>query len=86
MGLQGKKSSLSQFFAKIAGRCGRTEAIKATAHKLARIIYALFRDRTAYDQKKLEPVMTERAKKTFAARLARQAERIGMTLSPAIAG
>ena len=86
MGLQGKKSVLSLFFAKIAGRCGRTEAIKATAHKLARIIYAIFRDRTSYDRKKLEPVLTERAKKTFAARLARQAERIGMILSPAVSG
>lgn len=86
MGLQGKKSILAAFFAKIAGRCGRTEAIKAVAHKLARIIYALFRDRTGYDQKKLEPVLTEHAKERFAARLTRQAERIGMTLSPAISG
>ncbi len=82
MGRQGKKSVLAQFFAKIAGRRGRSEAIKATAHKLARIIYALFRDRTTYDPKRLEPVLTERAKKAFAARLAHQAERIGMTLSP----
>lgn len=86
MGLQGKKGALSQFFAKIAGRCGRTEAIKATAHKLARIIYAIFRDRTTFDRKKLEPVLTERARNALVTRLKRQAERVGMTLSPAAVG
>lgn len=84
MGLQGKKSAIAAFFAKIASRRGRAEAIKAVAHKLARIIYALFRDRTVYDRTKLEPVMTAHAKSKLAARLARQAESLGYVLTPAV--
>jgi len=82
MGLQGKQSELARFFAKIASRRGRAEAITATAHKLARIMYALFRDRVDFDPAKLAPVMTERRKKSLVDRLARQAERLGMSLTP----
>lgn len=82
MGLQGKKSELARFFAKIASRRGRAEAITATAHKLARIIYALFRDQTVFDPTKLAPVMTERMKRSMIDRLTKQAERLGMALSP----
>jgi transposase len=84
MGLQGKQSELARFFAKIASRRGRAEAITATAHKLARIVYALFRDRVDFDPAKLAPVMTERRKKSLVDRLARQAERLGMSLTPMI--
>ncbi|MEK7413496.1 MAG: IS110 family transposase [Planctomycetota bacterium] len=84
MGLHGKLSPLATFFAKIASRRGRAEAIKAVAHKLARIIYALFRDRSAYDRTKLTPPLTERAKTRLTARIARQAHNLGFQLVPVV--
>ena len=82
MGLDGKKSPMALFFRKMAARKGRSEAIKATAHKLARIIYALFRDKTPYDRSKLTPRLTERAKLRLTERLTRQAQQLGMALVP----
>jgi transposase len=82
MGLDGKDKTnpLSAIFRRIASRKGRAEAIKATAHKLARIIYAMFRDRTTYDATKLTPPLTERRKKHLLRHLSQQAARIGYTL------
>lgn len=85
MGLDGKQSELSRFFRRHAARKGRAEAIKATAHKLARIIYALFRDRSRFDPAKLIPQWTQRAKDRMAQRLEQLAQRIGYTLKPAAA-
>lgn len=82
IGLDGKKSVLANFFRRIASRKGRAEAIKATAHKLARIIYALFRTRGTYDRAKLIPVLTERAKQRIIQRLTHQAQRVGYSLFP----
>ncbi len=82
MGLQGKQGELARFFAKIASRRGRAEAITATAHKLARIVYAVFRDHVDFDPKKLAPAMTEQRKKSLMERLARQAGQLGMNLVP----
>lgn len=82
MGLDGKQSPIALFFRKIAARRGRSEAIKATAHKLARIIYALFRDKKPYDRTKLTPIMTERTKAKLAKQLTKMANRIGMILAP----
>jgi transposase len=82
MGLDGKKSALAQKFRHIAARKGRTYAIKAIAHKLARIIYALFSSKASYDSSRLTPIMTERAKRRLIERITRQAKSLGMTLMP----
>jgi transposase len=40
VGLSTSKSALGAYFRRMAGRLGKGSAIKATAHKLARLIYA----------------------------------------------
>lgn len=81
MGLRGnKKSPLSTFYAKLAVRRGSSQALKATAHKIARIIYALFTQRTTYDRNRLEPVKTERAIARITKRLQKDAEKLGYVL------
>lgn len=81
MGLRGnKKSPLSTFYAKLAVRRGSSQALKATAHKIARIIYALFTQRTTYDRNRLEPVTTERAIARITKRLQKDAEKLGYVL------
>jgi transposase len=83
MGLDGKKSALAHFFRRIAARKGRAQAITATAHKLARIIYALFRDRLRFDPAKLAPVLSPRAQQRLLQRLKERAQRLGFHLVPA---
>jgi transposase len=47
--LHQSQTRLGDFFRKMKARLGTPKAITATAHKLARIIYHLFRERVAYD-------------------------------------
>ncbi len=47
--LHRSQTRLGDFFRKMKGRLGTPKAITATAHKLARIIYHLLRERVAYD-------------------------------------
>lgn len=46
--LQSSKSALGAFFRRIALRAGRAKAVTATAHKLARLVYALLTRGEAY--------------------------------------
>ncbi len=81
LGLRGhKKNPLSHLYAKLAVRRGSAKALKALAHKVARIIYALFKNRVPYDRTKLEPVLTPKARQRLADRLAKQAEKLGFCL------
>jgi transposase len=85
MGLRGdKRNPLSKVYAKLAIRRGSSQALKAVAHKLARIIYALFTNRTAYDRSKLEPKVTDRVISRMTDRLAREAKKLGYTLQKVI--
>lgn len=85
MGLRGdKRNPLSKVYAKLAIRRGSAQALKAIAHKLARIIYALFTNRTAYDRSKLEPKVTDRVITRMTDRLAREAKKLGYTLQKVI--
>lgn len=84
LGLRGnKKNPLSQLYARLAVRRGSAQALKALAHKVARIIYAIFKHGTAYDRTRLEPIMTPRARLRLTERLAKQAEKLGYTLQKA---
>lgn len=47
--LHRSQTRLGDFFRKMKGRLGTPKAITATAHKLARIIYHLLRERVTYD-------------------------------------
>ena len=47
--LHQSQTRLGDFFRKMKARLGTPKAITATAHKLARIIYHLLRERVAYD-------------------------------------
>jgi transposase len=86
MGLRGaKQNPLAKQYAKLAVRRGSGQALKAIAHKLARIIYALFTNGTAYDRTKLVPPPSERTAKRMLERLATEAGKLGYSLQKAIA-
>lgn len=51
MGINHSKNELGQYLRRMKGRLGKAEGITAAAHKLARIIYAMIRARTPYDEK-----------------------------------
>ena len=44
------KNYLGEFFRRITRKLGKPQAITATAHKLARIVYHLLRTKEAYDE------------------------------------
>lgn len=86
MGLRGaKQNPLARYYAKLAIRRGSAQALKAVAHKLARIIYALFKNGTAYDRTKLVPPTSERTAKRMIQRLTAEAGKLGYCLQKAIA-
>jgi transposase len=85
IGLSRARNPIAETYRRIAARRGRAQAITATAHKLARIIYAIFRDGSTYSRDKLAPVFSERARHRLLNRLRAQAERLGCTLTPTMA-
>jgi transposase len=81
-GLHRSESSLGQFYRRMRARLGGPEAITATAHKLARIIYHLLTTRQPYD----ETIFAEqeaRNRTRLEARLKAQARSLGFQLIPA---
>lgn len=84
-GLTGDKNNpLSKKLGQLAARLGKPAAIKAIAHKLARIVYAMMRDKIAYDQQKLIPPITEKMKTKMTARLAAKARELGYELKKTV--
>ena len=77
-------SSLGQHFRRMRARLGNPEAITATAHKLARIIYHLITHRVAYDDSILAAQERQDLRR-FERRLRRQARSIGYELVPEVA-
>jgi len=76
-------NTFGAFFRSMRARHGPQQAIVATAHKLARVVYHLLTHREAFDPKKVEiddQVRRERERK----RLARRAEQLGYVLTPAV--
>ena len=75
-------SALGAFFRRMRAKHGPAKAVTATAHKLARIIYYMLRDRTPYQDpgaKQYEDQHQERLIRS----LKRKAARLGMQLIPA---
>lgn len=73
---------LADFYRRISAKKGRHSAIRAAAHKIARIIYAMFRDRTGYDAQRLAQHLSEHAKRKIVDRLIEKARSLGMALIP----
>jgi transposase len=79
--LHKSQSALGAYFRRMAARLDHAKAVKATAHKLARLIYALLTKGTAYvDQG--QDYYEERYRQRVIHHLARRAEKLGMQLTP----
>jgi transposase len=80
-GLHHSQSALGAFYRRMRARLGAPKAIVATAHKLARLVYALLTKGEAYVAQAMEDY-----ERTYAARrlsgLARQAAALGYRLEP----
>ena len=74
-------SSLGQYFRRMRARLGTPEAITATAHKLARIIYHLVTHRVAYDDSFLAAQERQDLQR-LERRLRNQARALGYELVP----
>jgi transposase len=76
------KDYLGEFFRRITRRLGRPQAITATAHKRARIVYPLLGTKEAYNESvfhKSEADTIRRAE----SRLRKQAAQLGFQIIPA---
>ena len=80
-GVQKSKSYLGAYYRRMKGRLGAPKALTATAHKLARIVYAMLRDGREYVE-----LGADHYEKTYRRRaernLKRNAERLGYRLVP----
>jgi len=75
------KNYLGEFFRRMKFRLGTPQAVTATAHKLARVVYHMLRTKEPYSQSilvKCDELATKRAE----ARLRRQAAQMGYALIP----
>ena len=77
------KNYFGEFFRRMKFRLGTPQAITATAHKLARIVYHMLRTKEAYSEAVLARC-NEAATKRAEARLRRQAAQMGYVLTPQI--
>lgn len=83
MGASRGQSALGVFYRRIRARHGPGVAIVATAHKIARIFYAMLKERRAYispDLAEYEAKQKERAIR----HLKRKAARLGLQVAPAV--
>jgi transposase len=76
-------SALGGFYRRIRARCGAPAAVTATAHKLARIIYAMLKDRTPYHDLGAS-AYEQQYRVRVLRKLNSQAARLGFRLEPAI--
>jgi transposase len=80
-GLRRSESALGAYYRRMAAKLGKAEAITATAHKLARLIYSMLRNGTEYvdaGQEAYEQQYKERVMHS----LKQRAERLGFDLVP----
>ncbi len=75
------KSALGAYFRRMRARLGVQQAIVATAHKLARIIYQMLKHRQPYQPLSAE-AYNEQHRQREINRLKRQAAQLGFTLQP----
>lgn len=72
---------LGEFFRRMRRKLGSAEAITATAHKLARIVYHLLKTGEAYTETVFRQADDDRDKR-MEIRLRRQAAQMGFTITP----
>ena len=82
--LSHSKSALGNSHRRMRARLGGPEAVTATAHKLARIIYAMLKNQTEYVDPG-EDYYEEQARQRALKRLKRQAKNLGFDLVPVVA-
>lgn len=75
------KDYLGEFFRRITRRLGRPQAITATAHKLARIVYHLLTTKEPYNESVFQRC-EEQTRKRSEYRLRKQAAQLGFQLIP----
>jgi hypothetical protein len=76
------KDYLGEFFRRITRKLGRPQAITATAHKLARIIYHLLATKEPYNEGVFQHCEEESMRRAEI-RLRKQAAHLGFQLIPA---
>jgi len=76
------KDYLGEFFRRITRKLGRPQAITATAHKLARIVYHLLSTKEAYTESVFHKSEEETLRRAQY-RLRRQAAQLGFQVIPA---
>lgn len=79
--LERAQCALGAFFRRIRAHHGRQVAIKATAHKLATIFYAMLKNRTEYRDPGVE-YYEQRYRDNLVKSLAKKAATLGFTLTP----
>jgi transposase len=79
--LERSRSGLGAFFRRMQQRLGRAGAIKATAHKLARIFYAMIKHRTEYLDKGVD-YYEQRYRDRLVNSLKKKAAALGYHLAP----
>src|ERR1700730_3834694 len=79
------KDYLGEFFRRITRKLGKPQAVTATAHKLARIIFHLLSTREAYDESVFHKC-EEETRKRAELRLRRNAAHLGFQVIPATNG
>lgn len=80
--LERAQCALGAFFRRICSRHGRAVAIKATAHKLATIYYAILKNRTAFHDQGIT-YYEKRYHDSLVSALRKRAATLGFTLVPA---
>ena len=82
VGLQSSKSALGGYFRRMAGRLDYMSAVKATAHKLARLVYQALTKGMVYVDRGMADEEA-RYRQRYVEHLTRRAKALGYTLSPA---
>ena len=77
------KDYLGEFFRRITRKLGRPQAITATAHKLARIIFHLLSTREPYHEAVFHKCEEETLKRAEL-RLRKQAAQLGFQIVPSV--
>jgi transposase len=79
------KDYLGEFFRRITRKLGKPQAITATAHKLARIVFHLLNTKQAYDESVFHRCEEESLRRAEL-RLRRHAAQLGFKVIPAANG
>ena len=78
--LHRSKSVLGDWFRRLKSKLGTKAAVTAAAHKLARILWAMVKNRRPYNPQRLgNPELARARKERY---LRRQAEQLGFALTP----